>query len=180
MELSSKTFQEELLQRLGRLDESMHESMGSRVKEYESVLDRNRLLHGEIDSLRQKVSLTMCWVCSSICISGKFQRSKFADMIVLGKLDVTTEQFQALELSTTTTLASSEREQVMLTEQLAAERARREAADRRIQELERSLAKVSEEKVDWQMIATERQAAARMSEVSEAEAIRVRIWSEVS
>lgn len=46
-----------MLQRLGRLDESMHESMGSRVKEYESVLDRNRLLHGEIDSLRQKVRL---------------------------------------------------------------------------------------------------------------------------
>jgi hypothetical protein len=56
MELSSKTFQAEMLQRLSRLDESMHESMGSRVKEYESVLDRNRLLHGEMDLLRQKVS----------------------------------------------------------------------------------------------------------------------------
>jgi hypothetical protein len=88
------------------------------------------------------------------------------------KLDATTEKFQTLQLSTTTTLASSEREQATLAEQLSAERARREAADRRIQELERSLAKVSEEKVDWQMIATERQAAARMSEVSEAEASR--------
>jgi hypothetical protein len=78
------------------------------------------------------------------------------------KLDSTTDQLQALQLSSTTTLASSERE-------LSAERAGREDADRRIQELEQSLARVSEEKVDWQMIATERQAAARMSEVSDAQ-----------
>lgn len=86
MELSSKTFQEELLQRLGRLDESMHESMGLRVKEYESVLDRNRLLHGELDSLRQKVSLTTCWICSSICVYCARQRSKFAgDVMLMGE-----------------------------------------------------------------------------------------------
>jgi hypothetical protein len=85
------------------------------------------------------------------------------------KLDSTTDQLQALQLSSTTTLASSEREQAALADQLSAERAGREDADRRIQELEQSLARVSEEKVDWQMIATERQAAARMSEVSDAQ-----------
>jgi hypothetical protein len=83
------------------------------------------------------------------------------------KLDSTTDQLQALQLSSTTTLASSEREQAALADQLSLHARRR--ADRRIQELEQSLARVSEEKVDWQMIATERQAAARMSEVSDAQ-----------
>lgn len=40
---------------MARLDEVMHESMGSRVKEYEAVLDRNKVLQSEVDGLRGKV-----------------------------------------------------------------------------------------------------------------------------
>ncbi|WVQ99911.1 hypothetical protein IAU59_007054 [Kwoniella sp. CBS 9459] len=49
------TFQEEVMARFGKLDEHMHESMGSRVKEYEAVLDRNRILQGEVDGLRGRL-----------------------------------------------------------------------------------------------------------------------------
>lgn len=39
------------------MDDEMHETMGSRVKEYENVLEQNRRLLGELDSLREKVGL---------------------------------------------------------------------------------------------------------------------------
>ncbi|WVF72698.1 hypothetical protein IAT40_007516 [Kwoniella sp. CBS 6097] len=49
------TFQEDVMARFGKLDEHMHESMRSRVKEYEAVLDRNRILQGEVDGLRGRL-----------------------------------------------------------------------------------------------------------------------------
>lgn len=54
---SANTFHEEMLSRMSHLDDEMHETMGSRVKEYENVLEQNRRLLGELDSLREKVGL---------------------------------------------------------------------------------------------------------------------------
>lgn len=53
-------FHEEVLSRLARLDEGMFETMGSRVKEYEAVLDRKRVMEAEIGSLREKVRTLYC------------------------------------------------------------------------------------------------------------------------
>lgn len=53
-------FHEEVLSRLTRLDEGMFESMESRVKEYERVLDRKNNLEQELGPLREKASLMMC------------------------------------------------------------------------------------------------------------------------
>lgn len=41
---------------MARLDEGMHETMGSRVKEYEAVLDRKSVMQTELDRLRDQVS----------------------------------------------------------------------------------------------------------------------------
>ncbi|WVO17744.1 hypothetical protein L204_105442 [Cryptococcus depauperatus] len=52
------TFHEEALSRMGKLDDAMHESMESRVKEYENVLEQNRKLGGEVEGLRTKLEET--------------------------------------------------------------------------------------------------------------------------
>ncbi|WVQ74794.1 hypothetical protein IAR50_004400 [Cryptococcus sp. DSM 104548] len=52
---SSYGFHEEIMSRISRLDEDMHESMGSRVKEYGEALSENRRLTGEVDNLREKL-----------------------------------------------------------------------------------------------------------------------------
>ena len=53
---NAATFHEEVLSRMTRLDEGMFETMGSRVKEYEHVLDRKIALEEELGPLRAKVS----------------------------------------------------------------------------------------------------------------------------
>jgi hypothetical protein len=97
-------------------------------------------------------------------LSDPARRGKIANIIVLGEAGLDDRP-----VASSTTQFDHYARQAALADQLSAERAGREDADRRIQELEQSLARVSEEKVDWQMIATERQAAARMSEVSDAQ-----------
>ena len=52
-------FHEEVLSRLTRLDEGMFQSMESRVKEYERVLDRKNNLEQELGPLRAKASRTL-------------------------------------------------------------------------------------------------------------------------
>ncbi|ODN92779.1 hypothetical protein L198_05574 [Cryptococcus wingfieldii CBS 7118] len=52
---SSYSFHEEIISRISKLDDDMHESMGSRVKEYGEALGENRRLTGEVDTLRQKL-----------------------------------------------------------------------------------------------------------------------------
>ncbi|ODO06624.1 hypothetical protein I350_03981 [Cryptococcus amylolentus CBS 6273] len=52
---SSYSFHEEIMGRISKLDDDMHESMGSRVKEYGEALGENRRLTGEVDTLREKL-----------------------------------------------------------------------------------------------------------------------------
>ncbi|WVW85743.1 hypothetical protein I302_107781 [Kwoniella bestiolae CBS 10118] len=134
MAQNALTFQEELMGRLSKLDENMYESMGSRVKEYEGVLDRNRILQGEVDSLRER-------------------------------LEASADRFAKLQLSTSNALSANAVAQQSLSDKLSEESKRREDADSKMEEMKRELDKVKEEKMNWNVIAAERQAMARMQEV---------------
>ncbi|WWC63180.1 uncharacterized protein I303_105780 [Kwoniella dejecticola CBS 10117] len=126
--------QEELMARLNKLDENMYESMGSRVKEYESVLDRNRILQAEVDSLRER-------------------------------LEASAGRFAKLQLSTSNSLSANSVAQQALSDKLCDEIKRREEAEKEKEEMRKELEKTKEEKTNWRLVASERQAMARMQEI---------------
>ncbi|OCF57407.1 hypothetical protein L486_04865 [Kwoniella mangroviensis CBS 10435] len=134
MSQNALTFQEELMSRLSKLDENMYETMGSRVKEYESVLDRNRILQAEVDSLRER-------------------------------LETSADRFAKLQLSTSNSLSAHTVAQQALSDKLSDEIKRRESAETKMEEMRNELEKVKEEKTNWNVIASERQAMARMQEI---------------
>ncbi|WWD02430.1 hypothetical protein V865_000469 [Kwoniella europaea PYCC6329] len=134
MSQNALTFQEELMSRLGKLDENMYETMGSRVKEYESVLDRNRILQAEVESLRER-------------------------------LEASADRFAKLQLSTSSSLSAHTVAQQALCDKLSDETKRRESAETKMEEMKKELERVREEKMNWNVIASERQAMARMQEI---------------
>ncbi|WVQ68217.1 uncharacterized protein L199_006424 [Kwoniella botswanensis] len=134
MSQNALTFQEELMSRLSKLDENMYETMGSRVKEYESVLDGNRILQAEVDSLRER-------------------------------LEASADRFAKLQLSTSDSLSAHTVAQLALSDRLSDETKRRESAETKMEEMKKELERVKEEKMNWNVIASERQAMARMQEI---------------
>ncbi|WWC93631.1 hypothetical protein V866_000466 [Kwoniella sp. B9012] len=134
MSQNALTFQEELMSRLSKLDENMYEAMGSRVKEYESVLDRNRILQAEVDFLRER-------------------------------LEASADRFTKLQLSTSNSLSAHTVAQQALCDKLSDETKRREIAETKMEEMKKELERVREEKMNWNVIASERQAMARMQEI---------------
>ncbi|OCF40826.1 hypothetical protein I317_05361 [Kwoniella heveanensis CBS 569] len=128
------TFQEEVMARFGKLDEHMHETMGSRVKEYEAVLDRNRILQGEVDGLR-------------------------------GRLEDSADRFARLQLNTTNSLSRAEVERRSLSEALEAEQSKRLEAESKLDSMAKELERVKKERMNYQLIAAEREAIARQNEI---------------
>ncbi|WWC71672.1 uncharacterized protein I206_105630 [Kwoniella pini CBS 10737] len=128
------THQEEIMARLNKLDENMYESMGSKVKEYETVLDRNRTLQSEVDSLRERLAASA-------------------------------DRFAKLQLTTTDTVSANTAIQLAISDKLTDETKRKEEAESKMEEMRKELEKVKEEKINWHLVATERQAMARMQEI---------------
>ncbi|WRT68292.1 uncharacterized protein IL334_005268 [Kwoniella shivajii] len=134
MSQDTMTFQDEMMNRISKLDENVHESMGNRDKEYEIVLDRNRFLQGEVDTLHQR-------------------------------LEGSADRFAKLQSSISDTLSSNASAQKSLTDQLALEAQRREDTEMILENIKKNLEKAKEETLNWNIIAAERQAMAKMQEV---------------
>nr|XP_031860151.1 uncharacterized protein CI109_004516 [Kwoniella shandongensis]KAA5527223.1 hypothetical protein CI109_004516 [Kwoniella shandongensis] len=132
--LSSTTFQEEVLARMAKLDENMHESMGSRVKEYEAVLDRNRVLQAEADELRDKLQYSI-------------------------------EEFSKLQISTNTMLHSKSAEIETLSARVQIVKEKSNEMQTEAKELQADVERLKEEKMRWIIVAKEREATIRMSEI---------------
>ncbi|WWC90815.1 uncharacterized protein L201_005752 [Kwoniella dendrophila CBS 6074] len=131
---NTSTFQEQLMERLTKLDQNMSDSKESREREHESVLDRNRILQGEVDSLRDR-------------------------------LEASADRFAKLQLSTSSLLSANSVAERALSDKLTDEIKRREEAESKMEEMRKQLEKEKEEKVNWNIIASERQAMSRMQEV---------------
>ncbi|KAK4687954.1 hypothetical protein P7C73_g2169, partial [Tremellales sp. Uapishka_1] len=127
------TFQSELLERLSKLDGGMETVNNKRVKDLEVALDRQRILQGEMDSLRER-------------------------------LEAAADRFANLQLTTTTSLSTSENEKRLLRDKVEEEQVLRQESQRKVSEVEETIDQIREEKAQYLAIASQRETWSRMAE----------------
>ncbi|WVQ81990.1 hypothetical protein IAT38_004117 [Cryptococcus sp. DSM 104549] len=95
------SFQDEVLSRMSRLDDEMHESMGSRVKEYENVLEQNRGLLSDVEGLRVKLDTsTERYNKLELSTATTIQRQELQQGILKEKLAVEVKRREETEKKT--------------------------------------------------------------------------------
>ncbi|KAK8854872.1 hypothetical protein IAR55_003611 [Kwoniella newhampshirensis] len=161
------------------MPQDMHESMKSRAKEYEGVLDRNRVLQYEVDGLRERPSRSavinrrLMREETGVFPRQRSRRKRVRDVRQLttlignyGKLQLgnSSENFGKLQLSTNAILDSKTTEIDTLQNQLRDEGRKREEAEREVEMVKSDLERLTQDRMGCVLVAREK-GMQRMSEV---------------
>ncbi|RXK40195.1 hypothetical protein M231_02469 [Tremella mesenterica] len=183
--------QDEVISRLSRLDEAMHETMSSRVKEYAQVLDRNKHLQTDLDSLRRRLdtmteeNLQLQLVQTSnseihkseiSSLQQSLQKAISASETSTSEVESIREQLVRSQYTLDENRISHQREieGLLLSKQEDTRKSEKERnrlleevkkKDQELKNMKEELNKMKEEKDNWKMIAREREAKTKLQEM---------------
>lgn len=133
---------------MARLDEGMHETMGSRVKEYEAVLDGKSVMQIELDRLREQV------------------RSALFSALIL-QLEQATATIAAMKLDHQSHQSKYELRLAETGRNLEHETEAKQKVDHKVESLEKQLEQARADRETALLVASERASWVRMMDVSQ-------------
>ncbi|EIW67389.1 hypothetical protein TREMEDRAFT_64642 [Tremella mesenterica DSM 1558] len=183
--------QDEVISRLSRLDEAMHETMSSRVKEYAQVLDRNKHLETDLDSLRKRLdtiteeNLQLQLVQTSnseihkssiSSLQQSLQKAISANETSTSEVESIREQLVRSQYTLDENRISHQREieGLLLSKQEDMRNSEKERnklleevkfKDQELKDMKEESNKMKEERDNWKMIAREREAKTKLQEM---------------